>query len=191
MKSEQCFYQQLIDRQQQVLRRFASPRATSRTSDGETPEQDTMTVEIQAGDWMDACLLSGNMASESLTHFPPTAVPSGAYLEHARQLETLTDNAVTSPLYWEVVLVPDDDYAPERTLAQVSDPEEAERLAVKARQTLVRDPQQPLTAGALSATDFQTPGTVDVRPFHPVLFVDSDLDEAVQADIRAANQPAA
>lgn len=64
-----------------ALEVFAGPRATSRTGDGETPEQDTMTIEVTAGDWIRACVLTGRMDVEYLRTLPEPIRPSEAFIE--------------------------------------------------------------------------------------------------------------
>lgn len=63
-----------------LLEVFASPRATSRTGDGETPEQDTMSIEVTAGDWVRACVLTGRMDADYLRSLPEHARPSEAFI---------------------------------------------------------------------------------------------------------------
>lgn len=61
----------------EALKPFAFPRATSRRPDGRhSPENDTMTIEVRAGDWIRACVAMGTMDRDSLEALPEYARPS-------------------------------------------------------------------------------------------------------------------
>lgn len=69
-----------VERLREALLPFAHPRCTSRDGRGTTPETDTMTVEVDAGDWMRACVVVGRMDAEYLRALPHHSRPSEAFI---------------------------------------------------------------------------------------------------------------
>lgn len=71
-----------VERLRAALRPFAQPRATSRSSAGaHPPEDDLMSVEVLARDWIRACCALGYMDAEYLRVLPPNARPSQAFID--------------------------------------------------------------------------------------------------------------
>lgn len=73
-----------------VLAPFAAPRASTRKAQrgaGDWPEQDRMTIEVSAGDWLRLCVLAGTLTSDQVAALPIRVRPGIMLLQELEQLE--------------------------------------------------------------------------------------------------------
>lgn len=74
-----------VERLREALLPFASPRYTTRDGRGSTPETDTMTVDVEAGDWMRACVALGRMDADQLRNLPAHARPTDKFIDSLKE----------------------------------------------------------------------------------------------------------
>ncbi len=75
-------HERVVGALREALTPFAHPRATNRVGGRNHPEDDVMTVEVTAGDWLRACVVLGYMDPDSLTATVlGDAAPSAEFVE--------------------------------------------------------------------------------------------------------------
>lgn len=83
-----------VERVRDILDPFASPRVSSRRprpAPRDWPEQDRMTIEVDAGDWLRLCVLVGQVSTEYLRGLPTAVRPSIDFIQELERLEEATE----------------------------------------------------------------------------------------------------